>query len=280
MSLQHKIKPFLVILLILKSLVISSMVQAADALAVNILLLTGEDSDYSMHQAGAELGIKEGNIQGQFLGIDYQLSVQDVGSSLNVDLTNLPTAVIVAGSTELLEQIQSVFNPLDVAVFNIALSDNSLRTACLPGVFHTPPSEKMLADAVAQWQQQSPGARVEASAWHQDFVKFAGRDLNRRFREEFGKAMDNDAWAGWAATRGLAEAVVRTMSDAPVVVSDYIRNELAFDGQKGLAQSYRASGQLRQPLLISEQGRLLGEAPVRGVAEYTDLDSLGVLTCE
>ncbi|MDY6982158.1 MAG: hypothetical protein SV422_03630, partial [Pseudomonadota bacterium] len=55
---------------------------------------------------------------------------------------------------------------------------------------------------------------------------------------------------------------------------------LVFDGQKGLNQTFRNNGQLRQPLLLVDaNGELLGEAPVRGVANVDDLDSLGLPGC-
>jgi hypothetical protein len=252
----------------------------AESLQVNIIYVSDAGDAYDMHRHGAQLGVAEGNIQGRFLGINYQLAEQTAEEVLVVDFAALPSAVVVAGGEDLLRQLQSVYAPLDVAVINIALADDSLRQACLENVFHTPPSARMLADAEAQWRQQNPGAQVQAMAWHPEFVKFAGRDLNRRFTEQFGQPMNSDAWAGWAATRGLAEAVVRTMSNEPTVITAFLRDSLSFDGQKGVAHSYRVTGQMRQPLLITENGNLLGEAPVRGVARDTELDTLGITECQ
>lgn len=255
-------------------------VLGAEVIQVNMVYVSGAGDEFDMHRHGAELGVAEGNIQGRFLGINYQLEELTAEQGLVVDFAALPSAVVVAGDEALLRQLQSVYAPLDVAVINIALADDHLRQACLEDVFHTPPSARMLADAEAQWRQQNPGAQVQAMAWHPEFVKFAGRDLNRRFSEQFGVPMNSDAWAGWAATRGLAEAVVRTMSNDPAVITAYLRDSLAFDGQKGVAQSYRVTGQMRQPLLITENGNLLGEAPVRGVARDTELDTLGFTECQ
>ena len=61
-----------------------------------------------------------------------------------------------------------------------------------------------------------------------------------------------------------AAALLRLLKEADVL-----------DGQKGDPHSFRASGQLRQPLvLISAEGELLGEAPVRGapLAEWLCTD--------
>ena len=49
---------------------------------------------------------------------------------------------------------------------------------------------------------------VEAWAWHPKFVRYAARDLNKRFLRVQGVAMDDDAWAGWAAIRMVAEGVI------------------------------------------------------------------------
>ena len=43
--------------------------------------------------------------------------------------------------------------------------------------------------------------------------------------------------------------------------------------------NFRATGQLRQPLLITENDVLVGEAPMRGVANIEDLDRLGINEC-
>ena len=138
----------------------------------------------------------------------------------------------------------------------------------------------MKADAVAQWRRTSQAEDVRAQAWHSDFVKFAARELNNRFRKAQGVPMDDDAWAGWAAVKMVSEAVVRGRSADPVEILAYLREEMEFDGQKGVPHSFRETGQLGQPLLIVEGGKLVAEAPVRGVADSDDLDSLGMTECQ
>lgn len=252
---------------------------AAEGLQVRMLLVTPDETTYASHINGAVLGQTEGNIQGRFLGIDYQLD--KAPSAAGVVAREGISAVIVAAPFEHLLQVYETYAPLQVPVFNIALQDDGLRQICRPGLYHTPPSDRMLADAEAQWRQGNDGAEATALAWHPEFVKFAGRDLNKRYTEQFGLPMDSAAWAGWAATRIMAEAVVRTNSTEGATLDHFIRTALGFDGQKGLAQTFRNNGQLRQPLLLqSPAGELLGEAPVRGVADTNDLDSLGIADCQ
>lgn len=253
--------------------------QAAEGLQVRMLLVTPDETAYASHRNGAILGQTEGNIQGRFLGIDYLL--ETAPSAAGLIAREGISAVIVAAPFDQLMQVYETYAPLQVPVFNIALADDGLRQVCRSGLYHTPPSERMLADAEDQWRRGNDGELAQALAWHPEFVKFAGRDLNKRYTEQFGVSMDSDAWAGWAATRIVAEAVVRTSSTDGAVLDNYIRNDLGFDGQKGLAQTFRNNGQLRQPLLLQNMaGELLGEAPVRGVADTNDLDSLGIADCQ
>ena len=251
---------------------------AAETQQVNMLLVTPDATAYASHTNGAVLGQTEGNIQGRFLGIDYQLQTQNPGAALHAQ--EGISAVIVAAPLADLLQVYQVYTAQQVPVFNIATEDDSLRALCRPGLYHTLPSRSMLMDAAAQWKQANPDSNVQAVAWHPEFVKFAGRDLNKRYTEQFDVAMDSAAWAGWAATRIVAEAVVRTGSTDAEDIDAYLRTGLGFDGQKGVAQTFRDNGQLRQPLLlVNNAGELVGEAPVRGVADSNDLDSLGLPGC-
>ncbi len=256
----------------------SAVAAAAEPLRVRMLLVGPDTPEYSSHRNGAVLGQTEGNIQGRFLGIEYILDEASVDEALRT--SSGVSAVIVADGREPLLRVLEHYAPLHVPVFNITLPDMDLREQCFDGLYQTTPSAKMLADAKAQWEQVNPGANVTAIAWHPEFVKFAGRDLNKRYTEQFSVPMDSEAWAGWAATRSIAEAVVRTNTADPAAIDALLKDGLVFDGQKGLNQTFRNNGQLRQPLLLVDAGgKLVGEAPVRGVADIDDLDSLGLAAC-
>jgi ABC-type branched-subunit amino acid transport system substrate-binding protein len=258
---------------------LSTMSWAAEAMQVRMLLVGPAEPEYTSHRNGAVLGQTEGNIQGRFLGINYVLDEVSVEDALLAGAGI--SAVVVAAGREQLMSVLEHFAPLHVPVFNITLADMDLREQCFEGLYQTLPSAKMLADAEAQWVQENPGANVSALAWHPEFVKYAGRDLNKRYTEQFSVEMDSAAWAGWAATRIVAEAAVRTGSADPAAIDALLQDGLVFDGQKGLNQTFRNNGQLRQPLLLVDaDGELVGEAPVRGVADIDDLDSLGLPGCQ
>ena len=92
--------------------------------------------------------------------------------------------------------------------------------------------------------------------------------------------MDDNSWAGWAAVKMTSDAVARTKISGPQEMLLYLKTKLTFDGQKGIDMNFRETGQLRQPILLVENGKILAEAPVRGIAKPPTLDSLGILNCQ
>ncbi|MGR8947364.1 MAG: ABC transporter substrate-binding protein [Gammaproteobacteria bacterium] len=120
---------------------------------------------------------------------------------------------------------------------------------------------------------------AKARAWHRTFRKYAASQLNSRYQETFAQEMDDEAWAGWAATKLLADVLIRAPELVNKGLIDELRTNVAFDGQKGIDMTFRDTGQLAQPLLLIENDEIKGEAPVRGVVDITDLDSLGEVSC-
>jgi len=229
---------------------------------------------------GIEQGWREANILGGYTGHTYHVQSMDPMALLTAEGQQLPMAVLAATDAETLQRLSAKFAVAGVAVLNLTADDEALRQACLSNLLHIAPSARMKADAVAQWQKKKPAAQVQARAWHEDFTKFAAGELNNRFRKAHGIPMDDDAWAGWAALKILSEAVARAQTTEPARILAYLRNELAFDGQKGVPQRFRDTGQLRQPILLVENGKLVGEAPVPGGVDSNDLDSLGGTSCK
>jgi len=223
---------------------------------------------------GAMLGLDEANLQGRFLGYEFTLQ-----RYRETDEAGEAIAVLHTGEQQELLAWAAALPTMPI--FNVTQAADALRRACISNLLHVPPSRSMLAAARAQWQQAHPEADgVEARAWHHDFVKFAARDLNKRFRKAHGRAMNDADWAHWAAVRIIADTVIRKRPADAAALLQRVRTELAFDGQKGVLMSFRATGQLRQPLLLVHEGKLLGEAPVRGVRPAEDLDSLGLPSCD
>lgn len=224
---------------------------------------------------GVRQGLTEANLQGRFLDQQYLLDVR-APDAAGADFAG---AVAVLAATDAATLTSLARAAGTVPVFNLRDPDDSLRAHCMANLLHVIPSAAMGRDAVDQWHKANPGARVTASAWHGDFMKYAGRDLNKRFRAAAGQAMDDYAWAGWAAVKMTSDTVARLGAAEPGAVLKYLRTELRFDGQKGAEMTFRETGQLRQPLLLIADGRIAGEAPVRGVAGPDELDTLGNTGC-
>jgi hypothetical protein len=256
--------------------VLSVLVLWTSAVAEEVRLVYVGATDGSVWR-GVTQGLQEAQLLGGFTGYSYSMQ-QMTPEALGSAGTILPPAAVVAATdAETLLRLAANFAAASVAVVNLTADDEALRQACRPNLFHILPSTRMQADAVAQWQKKHPAATVQARAWHHDFTKFAARELNNRFRKAHGVPMDDAAWAGWAALKILSETVARTQTTEPGRILAYLRHELEFDGQKGVPHTFRDTGQLRQPLLLVEEGKLRGEAPVPGVAD--SLDSLGLSAC-
>ena len=226
---------------------------------------------------GVKQGLAEANVQGQFLGQKYRLDMMTIEDADTKDFSSYIAVIAIVEYKDFIKLSDTLAN---TPLFNISIEDDSLRTACLPNALHAIPSMSMKADAVIQWKQKNPDSNAQAQAWHGDFVKFAESDLNKRFKKKQHNTMDDTAWAGWAAVKMTSDSVAReNISDAKQMLK-HLKTNLSFDGQKGSDMNFRDTGQLRQLILLVEDDKIVGEAPVRGIARPPTLDSLGLLNCE
>ena len=250
------------------ALLVLSIVAPVAAVEVELLYIGPSDSPALQ---GLQLGVDESNVQGAFL--DVQLSLVP-GSTDSIPTSAVAVFVDRPGTVRTLARAAG-----GRAVFNLSDTSDALRAACTPNALHVIPSDRMKADAARQWLERNPGSEVTAAAWHGKAVKFAARDLNKRYLARFGAAMDDLAWAGWFAARAVGDTLMRAPGSDGVALLRLLKDADGLDCQKGDPHSFRASGQLRQPLvLVDPDGALLGEAPVRGATG--GLDSLGASPCE
>jgi ABC-type branched-subunit amino acid transport system substrate-binding protein len=222
--------------------------------------------------------VDEAEAQASFLDIEYLFVVAQPGEAAEHD--DAMAVIIAASPAEILKAADALADA-QVPVFNVSSADDRLRIQCRPNLFHVPPSAKMLADAEAQWRKANPEAKdVKARAWHAEFVKFSARELNRRWEEATGRPMSDADWAVWAAYKLVSDAIANNPEAGSEELIAYFREDMEFDSVKGVESTFRETGQLRQPLLVVVDGKLVGEAPVRGVAQSDDLDSLGGEQCQ
>ena len=256
------------------TLFLSNLAVAEEILEVNFAYVGSAE-----HAAllGIQQGLDEANLQGEFLNQRYNLSVVTPEESAKHDFSTYVAVLSAAEQTDYLELTERLTG---TAVFNLTLDDDKLRMSCINNALHIIPSKAMKLDAEAQWQKKAPDNSAKAQAWHPAFVKFAARDLNKRFKKNHKITMDDYSWSGWAAVKMTSDTVARTSITDPNNMLNYLKTELSFDGQKGSDMNFRETGQLRQLMLLIDENEIVAEAPVRGVAKPPSLDSLGILNCE
>ncbi len=224
---------------------------------------------------GVQQGLNEANMQGEFLGQKY--SMQSVTAEQLDQLESVTVLLVAANPAEVLSIAKSA-KFADVPVLNIASDDDELRSACLPNLFNIPASNRMKQDALAQLLNKQPDSIAHPQGWHKTFKKFAASQLNIRFKKAWGVVMNDYSWAGWAAVKLLSDTVARIQTTDSAIMLDYLKDDIAFDGQKGDSATFRDTGQLRQIVLLIENDKIVAEAPLSGV--QGGLDSLGLASCK
>ncbi len=177
-------------------------------------------------------------------------------------------------------------------VFNIAEGSDELRGAsCHPQWLHTLPSERMRADALAQWlaarglpyntAQPRPvvgHGGLAALAWHPRWERYGAPQLSRRFQRHAGRPMVGHDWAAWVAVKSIA-AVLEDQPRASLTqqLQALRSGAVAVDGFKGGTVRFRPwDGQMRQPVFLARGDGVAAVAPLDGAMHPRDvLDTLG-----
>lgn len=262
-------------------LVLAGWAPAGLAAQTHTLLYVSDTGFDKNAYRGVRQGLQESNHQAAFMNIEFKIETV-MPEDYDPAMAENAIAVMVAADSRTVQQV--IESTSDVAVINLIASDDSLREACYSNAFHIIPSDSMFADAEEQWLQKNPDSNARAYAWHRTFDRYAARDLNKRFHLEVGKEekwMVDETWTGWAGVKIVTESVLRLQSGDPQELLSYLQTDLFFDGQKGYEMTFRDNGQLRQLVLLVEDDKVVGEAPVRGVVEdESDLDTLGITECK
>lgn len=131
-----------------------------------------------------------------------------------------------------------------------------------------------------QWPRPVLGSSgLTPLAWHAQWERYGGPQLNRRFTKLAQRPMTGQDWAAWVGIKTLVAAWVAEPKGTPGSLAARLRTgQLQVDGSKGLPLSYRSwDGQLRQPVLLAHADGVVQTAPVEGVLHPSDnLDTLGV----
>ncbi len=116
------------------------------------------------------------------------------------------------------------------------------------------------------------------AAWHWAWDRHGAPQLEKRFEKAHKRPMQDGDWAAWMAVKAIGEAVQRTGSTAFADIRAYLLSpDLILDGFKGYRSNFRPwDQQLRQPILLGTQNRVVARAPIDGfVHQVNNLDTLG-----
>lgn len=119
---------------------------------------------------------------------------------------------------------------------------------------------------------------LTATGWHAVVEQWGARQLQNRFREQAGRAMNDRDYAAWLAVRALAEAVTRTGStNAATLYAYLLSDDFEIAAFKGRSLTFRNwNGQLRQPIPLVQPRAVVAQAPFTGFLHpRTELDTLG-----
>ncbi len=251
---------------IITTLIVLLVVQKANADLVITIGFFGNSE--SKEFSGVKLGLSEAQHQGKFVGINYNLLVNpskqkdSYADSLNVVITDL-----VGPELSLLIE-QFPFLP----VLNLADKSNSLRQECIFNAFHINLSMAMLKDASALATEDG-----QLRAWQHSFKKYAAIQLNNRYQAKYNRRMSEEAWFGWAGVKIISEVIMRKQKPADLIKN--LKEDIKFDGQKGRKLSFRHNGQLRQPIFVVNDDKVVEEIPVHSNGRYGGLDLIGENEC-
>lgn len=118
-----------------------------------------------------------------------------------------------------------------------------------------------------------------ALAWHPQWERHGGPQVNRRFVRRAQRPMVGQDWAAWVAVKSVAALLTAHSQTTLPEQARLLRSGQVFvDGAKGPRLSYRAwDGQLRQPVFLSHVDGVVGTAPLDGVLHPLEvMDTLGV----
>ena len=222
---------------------------------------------------GVELGLQESNIQGKFLGRSFR--ILDNPTPLQIRVLGNLKAVVSKEDASGLRMFAT--ESTEIPIFNVSERSEALREECHDNLLHVITSEAMLDDAASQWSRGKINPSSKAIGWHHSLRKYAASQLNSRYQQKFNEPMSELAWAGWASIKIISDTIARSPNSDRLLST--IKNNLKFDGQKGVSMSFRENGQLRQPVLITQNDEVIGEIPPPGPNTKSQLDSLGTIDC-
>lgn len=199
---------------------------------------------------GAMLGAQETSRTAELLDQHLDVIIDTASGEASIRqaarrLVETDSVFAIAGGFDpaVCETLQDVAASHNVLFFNIGCANDDLRgQGCHRHTFHIASSETM--------RQHARSEDAPAVLWHPSLFRYGASQLNERFEESVGGAMDGPAWSSWMALKILWESVQRTQTTDARQLIRYLESEDArFDGHKGRSLTFRPwNHQLRQPM--------------------------------
>lgn len=143
-------------------------------------------------------------------------------------------------------------------------------------------SQKSFADLFAYrtWLPRpvAGSAGLSATAWHPGHDAWGALQLQSRFKEKFGRVMEEKDYTAWLGARIIAEAGTRAHSlSSQDLLTQMTSDAFSIAGFKGVPLSFRPwDHQLRQPVLLGGERAVIAVAPIEGYLHPKNtLDTLG-----
>lgn len=178
---------------------------------------------------GVELGVKDSNATGKFVGVRFELKTTIVEPDGDLEAAfaetlarDAPSFVVINAPADDLLALADLARPKGVVLLNIGAPDTRLRDAdCRAGLLHVLPSRDMLSDALTQfllfkrWTRillvtgPNPADRLYAAALRSSARKFGAKIVEEKSFDSQGADIRDSALDELTlATRGADHDVV------------------------------------------------------------------------
>lgn len=119
---------------------------------------------------------------------------------------------------------------------------------------------------------------LSATSWHHSLDAWGSAQLQSRFFKAANRDMRMVDYQAWVAVRAVGEAVTRSKSQDPAVITQFMQGpNFQLAAFKGVPVSFRPwDHQLRQPILITQPVTVVSVSPQPGfLHQHSILDTLG-----
>jgi hypothetical protein len=224
------------------------VVAARSAANIEVWLLTASPDDSVVR--GARMGAEEVARTAALLGRQFVLHELAVTSSAEADRLAGSIAKSHGARFVLLDLNDdvacAVANAYDAGSSAVVLNARIQSRPC-PARWLALRLRQDRRNALLEQSGMDAGT-LRIDEWHPSLQRFGAGELNERYERRAHAAMDGDAWAGWFAIKAAAEASLRL--DRVDRGAFLAPSAPAFDGHKGVALRFDASGMLEQPVYL------------------------------